>query len=88
MDGLYELVSEYVCRKYTVLVDLAGQAPRMRKDIMSPNVWTKMRDIKTMSKWLKIPSWGGGKCTCCSAPSHTDGPRGPRWTQPFCFVWL
>jgi hypothetical protein len=58
VDSLYELLTEYVYRKYEVSANLMGSMPPLRRGTMPPTIWTKTRDIKRMSEVLKLPSLG------------------------------
>ena len=78
LDSLQELLHEYVCRKHEVLANLRGSMPQSRRGIMSPNIWTKLRDIHAMSQRLFLPSlgWQQTYLLRCTVPrSWTPGSK-------------
>ena len=57
-NGLYELVTEYIHRKFTVLAELMERAYATDQGVMSTTVWAKTRAIETTSATLCLPNVG------------------------------
>jgi hypothetical protein len=78
-DGLLELTSEYVSRKYVVLAEHYGLTTFPCQGIMSLTDGTNFKAGKAMSAYLKARPTGCIHYGCYSVRFLLDGSRG--WTS-------
>ena len=56
--SLYDLVTEYVYRKFVVLADLTEWSSASPQGITTPNVWTQLKAIDDILASLGLPNVG------------------------------